>query len=201
MTIRSIKGRSVLAIVTIEFVRQRFWVDSDVGTVFWHDHALGRITWGHGGFDSIIIEPVGYGVNGTFRELMVQLNDSVPHTINIVTAGSSPGQPVEVALEAGRTISFPISDHIRTTPMPFLNGETHTTGGSLNFLAERISGRPAAFLQGRAAVWMQCRSSSVDSGSAHGHSRSCAGGNRVVSEASGHGRGLSRPSQCLAVRT
>ena len=32
--------------MTVEFVRQRFWVDSDVGTVFWHDHALGRITWG-----------------------------------------------------------------------------------------------------------------------------------------------------------
>ena len=123
---------------------------------------------------------------------MVQLNDSVPHTINIVTAGSSPGQPVEVALKAGMTISFTIPDHIRMTPMPFPNGETHTTGGNLNFLAERISGRPAASLHGRAAVWMQCRSSSLDSGSAHGHSRSCAGGNRVVSEASGHGRGSSR---------
>ena len=37
-------------IVTVEFVRQRFWVDADVGTVFWHDHALGRVTWPHGGF-------------------------------------------------------------------------------------------------------------------------------------------------------
>ena len=158
-------------IVTVEFVRQRFWVDSDVGTVFWHDHALGRITWGHGGFGTMIVEPVGstyhnpktgapirsgpladirtaepvgYGVNGSFRELLVQLNDSVPHTINIVTAGNPPGQPVEVALEAGKTISFPIPDHIKMTPMPFLNGGTHTTGGSLNFRAEPISGRMAA---------------------------------------------------------
>ena len=178
--IQSIKGNEITLvrplkhdhpvkdIVTVEFVRQRFWVDSDVGTVFWHDHALGRITWGHGGFGTMIVEPVGstyhnpktgapirsgpladirtaepvgYGVNGSFRELLVQLNDSVPHTINIVTAGNPPGQPVEVALEAGKTISFPIPDHIKMTPMPFLNGGTHTTGGSLNFRAEPISGR------------------------------------------------------------
>jgi FtsP/CotA-like multicopper oxidase with cupredoxin domain len=181
--IKSIKGNEITLvrplkndhpvkdIVTVEFVRQRFWVDSDVGTVFWHDHALGRITWGHGGFGTMIVEPVGstyhnpktgapirsgpladirtaepvgYGVNGSFRELLVQLNDSVPHTINIVTAGNPPGQPVEVALEAGKTISFPIPDHIKMTPMPFLNGGTHTTGGGFNFRAEPISGRMAA---------------------------------------------------------
>ncbi len=155
-------------IVTVEFVRQRFWVDSDVGTVFWHDHALGRVTWGHGGFGTIIIEPVGstyhdpktgkpirsgpladirtvepvgYGVNGSFRELLVQLNDSVPHTVNIVTEGNPPGQPIEVALEAGKTVSFVMPEKIPMTPMPFLNGGTHTTGGSLNFRAEPIAAR------------------------------------------------------------
>ncbi|MBK9113931.1 MAG: hypothetical protein IPM88_20385 [Nitrospira sp.] len=171
--IKSIKGtrspgsslkndHPVKDIVTVEFVRQRFWVDSDVGTVFWHDHALGRITWGHGGFGTMIVEPVGstyhnpktgapirsgpladirtaepvgYGVNGSFRELMVQLNDSVPHTINIVTAGNPPGQPVEIALEAGKTISFPIPDHIKMTPMPFLNG------GRIRPAAASTSGR------------------------------------------------------------
>jgi manganese oxidase len=161
-------GHPVKDIVTVEFVRQRFWVDSDVGTVFWHDHALGRVTWGHGGFGTIIIEPVGstyhdpktgkpirsgpvadirttepvgYGVNGSFRELMVQLNDSVPHTVNIVTEGNPPGQPIEVALEAGKTVSFPMPEHIPMTPMSFLNGGTHTTGGSLNFRAEPIAAR------------------------------------------------------------
>ncbi len=155
-------------VVTVEFVRQRFWVDSDVGTVFWHDHALGRVTWGHGGFGTIIIEPVGstyhdpktgkpirsgpladirtvepvgYGVNGSFRELLVQLNDSVPHTVNIVTEGNPPGQPIEVALEAGKTVSFVMPEKIAMTPMPFLNGGTHTTGGSLNFRAEPIAAR------------------------------------------------------------
>ncbi len=178
--IKSIKGNQITLyrplehdhpvndIVTVEFVRQRFWVDSDVGTVFWHDHALGRVTWGHGGFGTIIIEPVGstyhdpktgkpirsgpladirtaepvgYGVNGSFRELLVQLNDSVPHTVNIVTEGNPPGQPIEVALEAGKTVSFPMPEHIPMTPMPFLNGGTHTTGGSLNFRAEPIAAR------------------------------------------------------------
>ena len=155
-------------IVTVEFVRQRFWVDSDVGTVFWHDHALGRVTWGHGGFGTIIIEPVGstyhdpktgkeirsgpiadirtvepvgYGVNGSFRELMVQVHDSVPHTVNIVTEGNPPGQPIEVALEAGKTVSFLMPEKIPTSPMPFLNGGTHTTGSGLNFRAEPIATR------------------------------------------------------------
>ncbi|MDR4485063.1 MAG: hypothetical protein R3B95_17965 [Nitrospirales bacterium] len=155
-------------IVTVEFVRQRFWADADVGTVFWHDHAVGRVTWGHGGFGTMIVEPwgstyhdpktgepirsgpvadihtvepVGYGVNGSFRELMVQLNDSVPHSVNIVTAGNPPGQPIEVALEAGKTISFPMPEHIPMTPMPFLNGGTHTTGGSFNFRAEPVAAR------------------------------------------------------------
>ena len=89
-------------------------------------------------------EPVGYGVNGSFRELMVQLNDTVPHTVNIVTAGNPPGQPIEVALEAGKTVSFPMPEIIPMTPMAFLNGGTHTTGGGLNFKAEPISGRLTA---------------------------------------------------------
>ena len=181
--IKSIKGNHITLyrplkyahpvndIVTVEFVRQRFWVDSDVGTVFWHDHALGRVTWPHGGFGTIIIEPVGstyhdpktgkqirsgpladirtaepvgYGVNGSFRELMVQLNDTVPHTVNIVTEGNPPGQPIEVALEAGKTVSFVMPETIPMSPMAFLNGGTHTTGGGLNFKAEPIASRLAA---------------------------------------------------------
>ncbi|MFO0698328.1 MAG: hypothetical protein U0236_03800 [Nitrospira sp.] len=155
-------------IVTVEFVRQRFWVDADVGTVFWHDHALGRVTWGHGGFGTIIAEPVGstyhdpttgkeirsgpladihtnepigYGVNGSFRELMVQVHDSLPHTVNLVTAGNPPDQPIDVALEGGKTVSFPMPEKIAMTPMPFLNGGTHTTGSGLNFRAEPVASR------------------------------------------------------------
>ena len=157
-------------IVTVEFVRSRLWADADVGTVFWHDHAFGATTWPHGGFGTLIVEPVGstyhdpktgkpirsgpiadihtvepvgYGVNGSFRELMVQVHDTVPHTVNIVTAGNPPGQPVEVALEAGKTVSFMMPEKILMTPMPFLNGGTHTTGSGLNFRAEPIAQRLA----------------------------------------------------------
>ena len=157
-------------IVTVEFVRQRFWVDADVGTVFWHDHAFGATTWPHGGFGTFIaepvgstyhdpktgktirsgpiadihtVEPVGYGVNNSFRELMVQVHDTVPHTVNIVTAGNPPGQPVEVALEAGKTVSFMMPEKLYMTPMPFLNGGTHTTGSGLNFRAGPIAQRLA----------------------------------------------------------
>jgi hypothetical protein len=162
-------------IVTVEFVRQRFWVDADVGTVFWHDHAFGATTWPHGGFGTFIaepvgstyhdpktgkairsgpiadihtVEPVGHGVNNSFRELMVQVHDTVPHTVNIVTAGNPPGQPVEVALEAGKTVSFMMPDKLYMTPMPFLNGGTHTTGSGLNFragpIAQRLATNPDA---------------------------------------------------------
>ena len=89
------------------------------------------------------IEPVGYGVNGSFRELMVQVHDTVPHTVNIVTAGNPPGQPIEVALEAGKTVSFMMPEKLYMTPMPFLNGGTHTTGSGLNFRAEPIAQRLA----------------------------------------------------------
>ncbi len=157
-------------IVTVEFVRQRLWADSDVGSVFWHDHAFGATTWPHGGFGTLLVEPVGstyhdprtgkpirsgpvadihtvepvgFAVNGSFRELMVQVHDTVPHTVNIVTAGNPPGQPVEVALEAGKTVSFMMPEHIYMTPMPFLNGGTHTTGSGLNFRAEPIAQRLA----------------------------------------------------------
>ncbi|WNM56532.1 multicopper oxidase domain-containing protein [Candidatus Nitrospira allomarina] len=157
-------------IVTVEYVRQRFWVDADVGSVFWHDHAFGGTTWPHGAVGTMIAEPfgstwhdpktgkrirsgpvadihaverVGHDVAGSFRELMVHIMDTVPHTVNIVTAGNPPGQPVDVALEAGRTVSFimPPNDRIKMTPMPFLNGGTHTTGGAFNFRAEPFAQR------------------------------------------------------------
>ncbi|TFG65955.1 MAG: hypothetical protein E4H32_00895 [Nitrospirales bacterium] len=167
-----INGHPVDDIVTVEYVRQRFWVDADVGSVFWHDHAFGGTTWPHGAVGTMIAEPfnstwhdpktgerirsgpvadihaverVGHDVAGSFRELMVHIMDTVPHTVNIVTAGNPPGQPIDVALEAGRTVSFimPPNDKIKMTPMPFLNGGTHTTGGALNFRAEPFAQRLA----------------------------------------------------------
>ena len=79
---------------------------------------------------------------------MVQVHDTVPHTVNIVTAGNPPGQPSEVALEAGKTVSFMMPEKIYMTPMPFLNGGTHTTGSGLNFragpVAQRLASNPDA---------------------------------------------------------
>ncbi|WP_447976964.1 hypothetical protein [Candidatus Nitrospira bockiana] len=157
-------------IATVEFVRYRWWVDSDLGTVFWHDHAFGATTWPHGGFGSVIIEPygstyhdpktgktvysgpiadihttepIGYGVNGSFRELMVSIHDTVPHTVNTVEAGNPPGQPIEVALEAGKTVSFAMPEKILAAPNKYINGGTHTTGSGLNFRAEPFAQRLA----------------------------------------------------------
>ncbi|OGW66046.1 MAG: hypothetical protein A3H49_10380 [Nitrospirae bacterium RIFCSPLOWO2_02_FULL_62_14] len=157
-------------IVTPEFVRYRWWVDVDLGTVFWHDHAFGATTWPHGGFGVTIVEPfgstyhdpkngklvwsgpiadihstepIGYGVNGSFRELMVSIHDTVPHTVNVIQAGNPPGQPIEVALEAGKTVSFQMPEKILLAPNPYINGGTHTTGSGLNFRAEPFAQRLA----------------------------------------------------------
>src|SRR5262249_56953640 len=102
----------------------------DVGTAFCHALAFGPTTWPHGGFGTFIAEPVGstyhdpktgklvwsgpiadihtnepvgHGVNNSFRELMVQVHDTVPHTVNIVTAGEPPRAPGEMALQGGQT--------------------------------------------------------------------------------------------------
>ncbi len=157
-------------LVSPEFVRYRWWVDVDMGTVFWHDHAFGATTWPHGGFGVTIVEPygstyhdpkngklvwsgpiadihttepIGAGVSGSFRELMVSIHDTVPHTVNIVQAGNPPGQPVEVALEAGKTVSFQMPEKILMAPNPYINGGTHTTGSGMNFRAEPFAQRLA----------------------------------------------------------
>ena len=157
-------------IVTVEFVRYRWWVDVDLGTVFWHDHAFGATTWPHGGVGATIVEPygstyhdpktgkpilsgpiadihtvepVGYRSAGSFRELMVGIHDTVPHTVNIVLAGNPPGQPVEVALEAGKTVSFQMPERILNAPNPYINGGIHTTGAGFNFRVEPFAQRLA----------------------------------------------------------
>ncbi|MBS0177645.1 MAG: hypothetical protein JSR20_02650 [Nitrospira sp.] len=160
-------------LVSPEFVRYRWWVDVDMGTVFWHDHAFGATTWPHGGFGVTIVEPfgstyhdpkngklvysgpiadihsnepIGAGVSGSFRELMVSIHDTVPHTVNVIEAGNPPGQPIEVALEAGKTVSFQMPDKILNAPNKYINGGTHTTGSGFNFraapFAQRLSNNP-----------------------------------------------------------
>jgi FtsP/CotA-like multicopper oxidase with cupredoxin domain len=88
----------------VEFVQYRWYSDVDSGTVFWHDHVNGILSWGHGLFGAHIIEPpgstyhdpktgavvrsgqivdiwntsggsVGVGQSGSFREFMVWLHN------------------------------------------------------------------------------------------------------------------------------
>ncbi|MDE3225281.1 MAG: hypothetical protein KGN30_07715, partial [Nitrospirota bacterium] len=118
------------------------FIAEPVGSTY-HDPKTGKLVWSGPIADIHTNEPVGHGVNNSFRELMVQVHDTVPHTVNIVTAGNPPGQPVEVALEAGKTVSFMMPEKIYMTPMPFLNGGTHTTGSGLNFRAGPIAQRLA----------------------------------------------------------
>ncbi len=158
-------------IVSAEFVRYRWWVDADVGLVFWHDHAFGATTWPHGGIGSTIVEPwgstyhdpktgklirsgpvadihgtepVAYARNGSFRELVVQLHDTVPHNAQLVTAGNPPGLSRKNAIAAGQSISFQMPTTILEVAFPHLNGGTHTTGGGFNFRSASLSARLAA---------------------------------------------------------
>ncbi|HEY8472080.1 MAG TPA: hypothetical protein VIL37_05525 [Natronosporangium sp.] len=90
--------------VTVEFTQHRWFSDVDSGTVFWHDHVDGIISWGSGLFAAHIIEPpgstyhdpqtgeevksgaivdihapsnrsVGVGQSGDFREFMLFLHN------------------------------------------------------------------------------------------------------------------------------
>ena len=155
-------------IVTAEFVRYRWWVDADVGLVFWHDHAFGATTWPHGGIGSTIVEPwgstyhdpktgkpirsgpvadihgtepVAYGRSGSFRELVAQISDTVPHTAQLVTEGNPPGLSRENAIAAGQSISFQMPTDMLEVAFPLLNGGTHTTGGAFNFRAASLTAR------------------------------------------------------------
>ncbi|MBT7935212.1 MAG: multicopper oxidase domain-containing protein [Nitrospina sp.] len=155
-------------IVSTEFVRYRWWVDVDMGLVFWHDHAFGATTWPHGGIGTTVVEPWGstyhdpktgkpirsgpvadihgtepfaYGRNGSFREIVVQLHDTVPHTAQLVTKGNPPGLSRENAIAAGQSISFQMPKTMLEVAFPYLNGGTHTTGGGFNFRAASLSAR------------------------------------------------------------
>ena len=44
-------------IASVEWIRERWYVDADFGTTFWHDHVYGLDSWGHGQYASFITEP------------------------------------------------------------------------------------------------------------------------------------------------
>lgn len=101
------KSHDIGVPVSVEFVQYRWYSDVDSGTVFWHDHVDGIMSWAHGLFGAHIIEPpgstyhdpvtgeevrsgtivdvhtpgnnsVGVGQSGAFREFMVFLHNGRP---------------------------------------------------------------------------------------------------------------------------
>jgi hypothetical protein len=161
-------------IVSVEFVRYRYYPDADFGTTYWHDHAFGAISWQHGGFGSTIIEPPGstyhdpktgklkrsgYVVDvrtneqhsvdatGSFRELVLHIQDTLFTTANSVTTGSPP-ELLAQAASAANTLLYPLEKqkNIMLTPNSYINGGTHTTGSALNMrvapLNRRLSVNP-----------------------------------------------------------
>ena len=170
--IKSIKGKEITftapldfdhakkEIVSVEWVRYRYYPDVDFGTVYWHDHAFGAISWQHGAFGSTIIEPPGstyhdpktgelrrsgnvvdirtnephsIDATGSFRELVLQIQDTMFSTANSVSTGSPP-ELFKQAAAAANTLVYPIEKqvNIMLTPNPHINGGTHTTGSAFN---------------------------------------------------------------------
>jgi len=147
-------------LVSVEFVRYRYYPDIDFGTTYWHDHAFGLISWQHGAFGSTIIEPPGstyhdpktgklkrsglvvdihtnepssVDVTGSFRELVLHIQDTNFSTANSVTTGSPP-ELLKQAAAAANTLSYPLEKqtNIMLTSDPHINGGSHTTGSALN---------------------------------------------------------------------
>ncbi|MCP4908504.1 MAG: multicopper oxidase domain-containing protein [bacterium] len=156
--------------VSTEFVRYRWFADSDFGITYWHDHVYGLTSWGHGLFGSTIIEPKGSTyhdpatgepvrsgnivdihtneavsaqVTGSFREFVMQIQDSNPITETQVIAGAvlnkKPGPdavPNTInALGSMDSWSLPVN------AFSYLNGGDRTSGGSIGLRAEPLHRR------------------------------------------------------------
>ena len=179
--IKSIRGKKITfetplsfshkkgEIVSVEYVRYRYYPDADFGTTYWHDHAFGAISWQHGAFGSTIIEPPGstyhdpvtgdlrrsgYVVDirtnephsvdatGSFREMVLHIQDTMFSTANTVSTGNPP-ELLKQAAAAAHTLLYPIEkqENIMLTPNAYLNGGTHTTGSALNMRLAPVNRR------------------------------------------------------------
>lgn len=96
-------------LVSVEFVRYRWYVARQNGAIYYHDHVDAAIRWGHGLFGAIIAEPTGAtyhhpvtgeeirsgpiadihvdpnrevlpDLKGSFREFVLFMNDGNPYT-------------------------------------------------------------------------------------------------------------------------
>jgi FtsP/CotA-like multicopper oxidase with cupredoxin domain len=180
MRIKEIKGNTITftepllydhpkdAIASVEFVRERWWVDADYGIVYFHDHAFGMVSWPHGAVGQVIAEPPGstyhdpvtgaekrYGPLmdirtqepigsrsiGSFREMVLDFHDTVPLVAQFVYDGNRPGFDPVKQIKDLETVSFPFPEKTRDAPFGRLNGGLHTTGGVFNMRAESLATR------------------------------------------------------------
>jgi len=143
---------------SVEFVRYRWYGDVDVGLVYWHDHNFGN--WIHGFFGSTIVEPamstyhdpvtgkeirsgniadihttepVSTQVTGSFREIVMHIQDTVIRTSNRITLD----QDISKAPAGSGAVKFP--DDIRPVAIPYLNGGEATTGSAYGMRAEPLN--------------------------------------------------------------
>ncbi len=132
-------------IVSVEFVRERWYADADFGTTYFHDHVNPITGWAHGLTGALIVEPIGStyhdpktgkevrsgdvvdihttepvssNVVGSFREIVIRPMDSVARTANKIAGVKS--------VQGSGAIKFPAD--MLTTANPYLNGGEATTG-------------------------------------------------------------------------
>ena len=140
-------------IVSVEWIRERWYVDADFGTTFWHDHVFGLDGWGHGFYSTFIaepprstyhdpmtgkevrsgpvadihtLEPVSAHIRGSFREIVTQVMDSNPRTAELITADNPQVRVGAISVDGTPTAVYPAK--LNLSPMKFLNGGEATTG-------------------------------------------------------------------------
>ena len=159
-------------IVSTEFVRYRWYADSDFGITYWHEHAFGLTSWSHGLFGATVIEPKGStyhnpitselvrsgnivdihtnepvsaNLRGSFREVVLQIQDSNPRTENRIVSGTvfekqpeGQDQPSKIS-KLGSMDSWSLMD----TAFKYLNGGERTSGSSFGLRVEPLNRRLA----------------------------------------------------------
>ena len=159
-------------IASVEFVRYRWYADSDFGITYWHDHAYGLTSWGHGLFGCTVIEPKGSTyhdpftgdlvrsgsivdihtnepvsatVRGSFREYVMQLQDSNPRTENRIVSQTVFEKPAEGQTVANYTNKLGSKDSwsLMDTVFRYLAGGERTSGSSWGLRVEPLNRRLA----------------------------------------------------------
>ncbi len=180
--IKSIKGKTITfteplehkhgkgEFISTEFVRYRWFADSDFGITYWHDHVYGLTSWGHGLFGSTIIEPKGSTyhdpvtgkpvrsgnvvdihtteavssqVTGSFREFVMQIQDANPITETQVIAGTVVNKKPKPDSKPQHTNALGSMDSwsLPVNAFSYLNGGDRTSGGSFGMRVEPLHRR------------------------------------------------------------